>query len=448
MTTTSLAVLAALWLLISAAFIMWRWTVGRGVGLVVSIVLSLSAIHWVATALYLLPWYDNLDRDVVATGFWTAFQGLCAFCLGAVIMSRAATREPPRAGSGEPPSALGWPYLLIGVVMYGILWPRIGRIASIGALVAAGSNYIVLGICLRCWKADTARMARWVAASTLLPFATILAQGYLSYGLAALAGVAAFIAEMIKSRKKLVLVGVGVGYVTMSFFVTYMRDRAQIRDAVWNGAETSQRIDLISASIANFEWFDINNPSHLWRIDERLNQGYLVGLAVDRLERGDVAFGKGETVKDAFIALLPRMLWPDKGVAAGSSDIVSRYTGMEFMEGTSVGVGLVMELFVNFGAPGVWIGFAAFGALLIFIDERAHARLVEGDARTFAVWYLPGSSLLQLGGGSLVDASASAGAALVSVLLVNALIAAVMKRRSRPAPDAWVGPRAEPERLA
>jgi len=287
-----------------------------------------------------------------------------------------------------------------------------------------------------------------VAASTLLPFATILAQGYLSYGLAALAAVAAFIAEMVKSRRKLVLVGVGVGYVTMSFFVTYMRDRAQIRDAVWNGAETSQRIDLISASIANFEWFDINNPSHLWRIDERLNQGYLVGLAVDRLERGDVAFGKGETVKDAFIALLPRMLWPDKGVAAGSSDIVSRYTGMEFMEGTSVGVGLVMELFVNFGSPGVWIGFAAFGALLIFIDERAHARLVEGDARAFAVWYLPGSSLLQLGGGSLVDASASAGAALVSVLLVNALIAAVMKRRSRPAPDAWVGPRAEPERLA
>jgi hypothetical protein len=145
------------------------------------------------------------------------------------------------------------------------------------------------------------------------------------------------------------------------------------------------------------------------------------------------------------MALLPRVLWPDKGVVAGSSDIVSRFTGMKFMEGTSVGVGLVMEMFVNFGTPGVWIGFGLFGALLMFVDERARACLEHGNAARFAVWYLPGSTLLQLCGGSLVDAFASAGASLVSVLLVNVILTSVATHRSRS--SAWTRARV-PERVA
>jgi hypothetical protein len=450
MSSSTLTALVALWLVIASAFVWWRWTVRRGVGLAVSFVLGLSAIHWVATVLYLLPWYEYWDPDMVAVGFRVAIQGLIAFAAGAFLMSGKAT--PPSRESGAAaervPGAFAWPYLIAGIVMYGVLWPRIGRIPSLGALVASGSSYIVLGICVQCWKADTAKVVRWLGIAALLPFVTILAQGYLSYGLAALAAVAAFVAEMVRSRRKLVIVGFGVTYLTMSFFVTYMRDRADIRDAVWNGAETSRRVDLIRASISDFEWFDIFNPDHLWRIDERLNQGYLVGVAVNRLERGDVAYGRGDTVKDAVIALLPRALWPDKGVVAGSSDIVNRYTGLRFMEGTSVGVGLVMEMFVNFGTLGVWLGFAALGALLILIDERAHDNLVHGNAGTFALWYLPGSGLLQLCGGSLVDASASAGAGLVSVLLVNALIAGTLLRRANPpAPAPWVPAPVDSERL-
>jgi hypothetical protein len=144
-----------------------------------------------------------------------------------------------------------------------------------------------------------------------------------------------------------------------------------------------------------------------------------------------VEYGDGETVKDAFMALLPRALWPDKGVMAGSSDIVSRFTGVRFMEGTSVGVGLVLEMFVNFGAPGVWLGFALFGALLVIVDERARLCLEHGDAMRFAVWYLPGSALLQLCGGSLVDASASAAAGVVSVLMVNFLLTRFAMPRTR-----------------
>jgi hypothetical protein len=433
---STLAVLASLWLAIGTAFIAWRWFAGRGVGLVVSVILGLSAIHLIAALLYLLPWYyEGYDPGVVDAGFRVAFQGLCAFCLGAVLAVRGMKKsdgEPDGVAHAAAP--YGWAYIISGIIMYAVLWPRMGRIASLGALVAAGSSYVVLGICLRCWTADHARLARWLGASALLPFLTILTQGYLSYGLAALMAVIAFVAETARSRKALLVVGLLLGYVTMSFYVTYMRDRAQIRDTVWNGAEAGRRMDVIAKSLSQFEWFDIYDPDHLLRVDDRLNQDYLVGLAVDRLRRREVGFGNGETVKDAFIALLPRALWPEKGVVAGSMDIVSRYTGLTFMEGTSVGVGLVMELFVNFGLPGVWIGFAAFGALLVFIDIRAHGALIRGDAPRFAVWYLPGSSLLQLCGGSLVDGSASAAAAIVSVLIVNVIVTATVVRSARRAP--------------
>jgi len=434
MTNSILWALVILWLLIAAGFITWRWATGRGVGLVVSIILGLSGIHWIAATLYVMPWYENLNPNMVITGFWVAFQGLCAFCVGVLLASRApAVEARDDHHAAAEVASYGWTYIVVGIVMYAVLWPRVGRIASLGALVAAGSSYIVLGICLRCWRADTMRLARWLGASASLPLVTILTQGYLSYGLAALAAVAAFVAELIKSRGRLLVVGLAIGYVTMSFYVTYMRDRAEIRDAVWNGAAADRRIDLVRSSVENFEWFDPHDPEHLWRIDQRLNQDFFVGLAVDQLRKGAVPYGDGETVKDAFIALLPRALWPDKGVSAGSSDIVSRYTGMKFMDGTSVGVGLVMEMYVNFGTPGVWIGFVVFGALLVFVDERARHHLEQSSATRFALWYLPGTALLQLCGGSLVDASASAAAGVVSVMLVNAIVESLITRRRRSA---------------
>ncbi len=46
---------------------------------------------------------------------------------------------------------------------------------------------------------------------------------------------------------------------------------------------------------------------------------------------------------------IPRALWPNKPVVGGSGDLVSTYTGIRFADGTSVGIGQVLESFVNFG---------------------------------------------------------------------------------------------------
>src|SRR4051812_46235184 len=98
-----------------------------------------------------------------------------------------------------------------------------------------------------------------------------------------------------------------------------------------------------------------------------MNQDFLIGLAMENLEAGRVPFANGRTIADAVLGLVPRAIWPDKPIAAGSGDLVSVYTGLNFPEWTSVGIGQVMECYVNFGTPGLVFGFILIGALLVFI---------------------------------------------------------------------------------
>ena len=279
-------------------------------------------------------------------------------------------------------------------------------------------------------------------ASALLPFVTILTQGYLSYGIAALVVIFAFVAEHARPRWVLIAAGLVVSYVTMSFYVTYMRDRNDIRYAVWNGASASERVNVVGRTLASFEPFDIQNNAHLSRVDDRLNQDYLVGRAESWLEQSYEPFGRGETLKDAALALVPRALWRDKPMAAGSGDLVTRFTGIKFGPDTSVGIGEVMELYVNFGSPGVWTGMAVLGALLVLIDERAAFHLAHGDVKRCCLWFVPGLSLLQVGG-SLVDVSLTAGAGLAGTVFANWAIDMILRARTAQtavaSPDVIIG---------
>ncbi len=99
-------------------------------------------------------------------------------------------------------------------------------------------------------------------------------------------------------------------------------------------------------------------------------------------------------------------------MTAGSGDLVSRFTGITFAEGTAVGIGQVMELYVNFGSIGVLLGFMVIGGALGFIDQNAAWYRDRGNWSRFVLWFFPGISALQVGG-SLVEVTSSAAAASV-----------------------------------
>jgi hypothetical protein len=94
-----------------------------------------------------------------------------------------------------------------------------------------------------------------------------------------------------------------------------------------------------------------------------------------------------------------------------------------------------MEFYVNFGDAGVVLGFLVIGTIITIVDWSAYQHLKQGDWERFLFWYLPGLSLLQVGG-SLVEVTASAAsAAVLSLLLHRYWMRRTVRREPQPIPE-------------
>ena len=408
---------------IAGAFVIYRhWRRDRSVGLLLTYVLSFAALHWLASALRMLPWFVPRNGDLTLEGLQQSTYALIAFAIGTEL----AHHRPTRRAADEDPewspksARLVRMYLVAGIGVY-TLFLMAGRLPFVAAIVSTGSTLVAVSVALMIWVASTQRRVinawLWVAVTCLFPLVTVVTQGFLGYGFVAMLIVASFAASMQRSRAKAALAGMLLLYAGLSVYVTYMRDRSEIREVVWGGERVEARVDQLQSTLINMEWFDPMQIDHLNRIEKRLNQNHLVGAAVVWLDEGNIEFAGGGTLFDAIVAVIPRALWPGKPTTAGSGDIVSTYTGIDFAYGTSVGVGQVLELYINFGTAGVVVGFVVIGALIALVDRRSASYLAQGDIRNFTLWYMPGLSLLQIGGSlSEVTATAAASWALVHVV--------------------------------
>jgi hypothetical protein len=79
-----------------------------------------------------------------------------------------------------------------------------------------------------------------------------------------------------------------------------------------------------------------------------------------------------------------------------------------------VGVGQVLEFYLNFGFAGVFLGFLSLGILLRVMDMVAAYKLTCGNYWGFLSWFLPALGLIQPGG-SLVEVVGSTAAAAVLI---------------------------------
>ncbi len=391
-----------------------------GAGLVLAYALQLWVIHWLAASIYVLPWY-SAPNLVQLLGLQESTYAIWGFAVGAAVLPRFVRAAAEVSDTPVPadPRLVRW-YLGAGIAAY-VIQPTVHSVPTIGALASVASNLLLVALVMEVWNGmhgPRRSIARWGVASALLPFVTIITQGFLGYGFAAMLVVLAFVACVYRPRWKVVAAGAVVSYLALSVYVTYMRDRPEIRAVVWGQESYSVRLDRIVRSFSNFELLDLGNIEHLQRIDDRLNQNSLVGAAILYLEGRPEQFARGSTIWEAVLAAIPRVFWPDKPIAAGSGDLVSRFTGIRFAEGTSVGIGHVMEWYVNFGTAAVVLGSMALGFVLSLIDRGAIACLKRGDGTAFPLWYLPALSLLQVGG-SLAEAVSGAGTGLVIGLLIR-----------------------------
>jgi hypothetical protein len=439
-----LQVLLLIWVVAAAALVLGRWRHKTpGTGLVLAYVLNLWMIHWVAPALYLLPSYQSFNQRIVEAGLEQSVYAVVAFAFGSLALTPLLLKfgiPPTPEAQLEVDTKLPKAYIALGAGSYAVLSMGVGALPSATAVFATGQQLVVAGLALCCWHAWRRRsnwtLILWLGVALLLPFITIVTRGFIGYGAVAALTVFIFISGFLRPRPVVLAAGVLLGYLALSVFVTYMRDRNDIRDTVWGGKPIQVRLSQLQATVAQFEWFDPSNTEHLRAVDGRLNQSLLVGFAVSRLS--DLGgYAHGETFWEALLALVPRAIWPDKPIEAGSGSMVTQYTGLRFATGVSVGIGHVMEFYVNFGTPGVVLGFLLMGVLVTTLDLAAAQRLAVRNLHGFVLWFLPGISLLQVGG-SLVEVTGSAGASVFVALAANAYLS---RARGTPARQ-WPSPQA------
>ncbi len=424
-----------IWVIVIVVVVASRWRKGAtGAGLSFAFLAELGLIHWPAAALYLLPWYldytDIWGDSFVKAGFQQSTYAVIAFGIGSVILVpllvRLAQLPMPTTISRSPDTHPAKSYMVIGLLCFLALRTPIGRIPTVNALVGVGAYLLVVGLGLSCWAAWQARRYRvfvgWLLVALSTPFFTVLFLGFFGLGAMFFLMVVTFVSSFVRPRWKFLVAAVFLAYLGISLYGTYSRDRNLIREVVWS-EETSlgDRIDQLYLTLSNIEWFDPFNPLHLLFIDQRLNMNLQVGQAVDYLASGNREYALGQTLWWSVVGMIPRAVWPGKPVIAGGSDLVTYYTGIEFGEGTSVGLGLVTEFYINFGSVGVVLGFLCLGIIVAVVDSAAGQRLSKGDLQGFALWFLPGVALLNVGG-SLVELTSGAGAAVIMAMGVNKYI--------------------------
>lgn len=409
------------------------------IGLVTIFAFNFTKEYWLGGAIYLFPWYAHTAEDLYFTslGFAESSKAFIAFAIGNLILAPFFLKifrfSWIKGKKYLPNLKLPIIYIITGYAFYFLLRPVLMPRPSIRTFVHSGWHLMVAGICLIIWKNWCIKNKKmfffWLFASSVAPFFTTIAVGFLGVGTGTLIVVAGFTASFYRPRWHLVLGFIVAIYIGLSFYVNYMEVRAEIRHTIGRGASFSERVDALLGEAGQFEFFNVNNQRHLGEIDSRLNLNYLTGAAIDYLREGNEDFAKGETIKTAVAAVVPRMLWPDKPVTMGGSETVTKYTGITFPEGTSVAMGMVMDFYVNFGTLCVIVGFMLLGILITVIDRAAGFRLESGDWKGFTFWFIPGMVLLT--NESLINMTMTASATIVFCLLVNKNIIPLITKQKR-----------------
>ena len=230
-------------------------------GLTIIYIANLSLIHFFGALIYVFPWYQYGDPKIVLSGFRQATYGILAFAFGSLVLAPHFLRvfrlsrlnstvktTVPRLLSKLPKT-----YFLLGIISYFILTPIIGRLPTLNALVSTGIQLMVVGICLGCWQAwcekDRKKLRNWLLIAFSFPFITIVNQGFLGYGTIMLITVLLFVARFYPPKGKVIIAGILLAYLGLTFYQGYMRDRVELRAVIWGGSSVANRVEALWLTI-------------------------------------------------------------------------------------------------------------------------------------------------------------------------------------------------------
>jgi hypothetical protein len=388
-------------------------------GLPIAYLFLLLLLHVPGAYVNLVSNFDFLIfSDYVETGIRFTAIGSVSFVAGVWAVRLFSMKRPPSVAAPADERRFSW-FCLTGGWLFTFSLSSLHSISSLGAAVDRAGGVWMLGVMVGLRSAvkhnKLVLAGMWLAALAVYPTLMLVLGGFLSYGSLAIIIVVSILAISVEKGWKVIIGLIVCVFLGLNVFVNYFAHRDKVREQAWGGAPLSERVDATLDILRDFEWFDSGDARQVKAIDDRLNQNFFAGLAAARIDEGTVEYLYGRSVWEGLIALIPRALWPEKSVVAGSPKIVSEMTGLILNEDTSWGVGQVMEFQINFGIPGLIVGFFLLGFLLRALDRHAAMSLRRAKFGSAIVSFLPAVALIQPGG-SLVELSGGAAAALVGAL--------------------------------
>ena len=115
-----------IWFSIGMVLVVGRWRAASGVGLVSAFGLQMLILHWLAAAIYVLPWYWNLDVNVVFAGLQESTYAMGGFTIGVLAITWSRRRHALEMAETKESIAdhkIIQMYLAIGVGSYFVLAP-------------------------------------------------------------------------------------------------------------------------------------------------------------------------------------------------------------------------------------------------------------------------------------------------------------------------------------
>lgn len=340
------------------------------------------------------------DSSATQIGLEYTMIGTIFFVTGVVLAQRILKRKSGKSDPRwlqQPGMQRFAVYCLRGGWLVALATIFLGQIPSLGAAIEKSGAIWILGVLIGLLASVKQRRHGnsflWLVALSVYPLVVLLAGGFLSFGSTSIFVVLSALLVVTKSNVR-AYTGV-VLFTAFSFlaFLSYFQNRGDIRAAVWGGESLEKKITASVTIFTQIEWFDYRNLGQISALDARLNQNKFVGWAAQKIESGRGDFLNGRSIWDGLQAMVPRMLWPDKPVFAGSSEFIREFADFEVNDDTTFGVGQVMELYLNFGVPSLVVGFLLFGFAYGWIDSNAAVALQGSECLRAILWFLPGLAL-------------------------------------------------------
>ncbi|HEY7900161.1 MAG TPA: hypothetical protein VIC25_03150 [Caulobacteraceae bacterium] len=374
-------------------------------------------------------YYTELGMRITAVA-------IACFVVGAFLVTGRRRADPAPAPAERSSFAL---FCLVGGWVFTFALSFLNSVSSFGAAAHEAGAIWMLGVMIGLREALKRKVptvvAFWVGALAVYPTVMLVHGGYLVHGSVVAIPVISSLAITTRRFWRLALSAVVLLVVGLSAFVTYFEGRPEIRGSVWGGGSLHERVSTIADVAGRAHIIDPGRLDDLSALNTRLNQSYFIGIAADRLDGGVSEYLHGRSLWEGVESVVPRAMWSNKQVVAGSGTLVADATGLDLDTGTSWAVGNVMELYINFGWAGIVVGFVVLGFIIASLDRRAALAERRGDFGGALLFFLPCVAFTRPDL-SAVDIASGAAAALIAALVWRmAWLYWVGRRRAvRPAP--------------